>query len=105
MAVSNEIIINKMMHELEEANRKAHQQDQVKKHMENIHLLSELFLSGKQDQNTANKVQVNIEDTEEHISEAEMKAMLGKQSSVKVVNSEQKRLNDEDANGDSIFDF
>ncbi len=31
MAVSNEIIINKMMHELEEANRKAHQQDQVKK--------------------------------------------------------------------------
>ncbi|GGP15328.1 YwdI family protein [Oceanobacillus neutriphilus] len=105
MAVSNEIIINKMIRELEEAKRKTHQQDQVKKHMENIHLLSELFLSASQDQNKTNQIQVNMEDTEEHISEAEMKAMLGKQSSIKVVNPKQKKLNDEDANGDSIFDF
>ncbi|WP_077602313.1 YwdI family protein [Oceanobacillus sojae] len=105
MAVSNEVIINKMIRELEEAKRKTHQQDQVKKHMENIHLLSELFLSANQDQNTTGQLQTNIEDTEEHISEAEMKAMLGKQASVKVVHPEQKKLKDEDANGDSIFDF
>ncbi|WP_152656920.1 YwdI family protein [Oceanobacillus sp. CFH 90083] len=107
MAVSNEIIINKMIRELEEAKRKAHQQEQVKKHMENIHLLSELFISASPDINTtfANQVQGNIEDTEERISEAEMKAMLGKQTSVKVINPGQKKLNDEDANGDSIFEF
>ena len=105
MAVSNEIIINKMIRELEEAKRQAHQQDQVNKHMENIHLLSELFLLANQDSTSTNQVHVNTEDTEEQISEAEMKAMLGKQSSVKVVNPEQKKLNDEDANGDSIFEF
>ncbi|WP_080872297.1 YwdI family protein [Oceanobacillus timonensis] len=108
MAVSNEIIINKMIGELEEAKTKAHQQDQVKKHMENIHLLSELFISGSTDSNMTDQrmeqVQVNMEETEEHISEAEMKAMLGKQSTGKTVPSE-KKLHEGDANGDSLFDF
>ncbi|GIO24363.1 YwdI family protein [Oceanobacillus sp. J11TS1] len=107
MAVSNEIIIDKMIHELQEAKRKAHHQDQVKKHMENVRLLSELFISAEPDSATmaAGKTRVNIEDTEEHISETEMKAMLGKESSIKVVNPQKNKLNDEDANGDSIFDF
>lgn len=105
MAVSNETIINKMIHELEEAKKKAHQADQVKKHMENIHLLSELFLSGSSDSNAASQAQVNIEDTEEHISDAEMKAMLGKQSVGKGPVQEKNKLIEEDANGDSIFDF
>lgn len=105
MAISNEIIINKMMHELQEAKKVAHQQDQVKKHMGNIRLLSELFISAESDSNTAGKVQVNMEDTEEQISEAEMKAMLGGQPTVKEVNPKQNRLNEKDANGDSIFDF
>ncbi|MFD1064573.1 YwdI family protein [Oceanobacillus locisalsi] len=108
MAVSNEIIINKMIRELEEARTKAHQQDQVKKHMENIHLLSELFISGSavsdiEDQRME-PVQVNMAETEETISEAEMKAMLGKQSTGKADTSE-KKLREGDANGDSIFDF
>ena len=111
MAVSNEIIIDKMIQELQEAKSKAHHQDQVKKHMENVRLLSELFISAEPDSTTAmaadkaRKAQVNMEDTEERISEAEMKAMLGKESTIKVVNPQQNKLNDEDANGDSIFDF
>ncbi|MFD1416427.1 YwdI family protein [Oceanobacillus jeddahense] len=105
MAISNEIIINKMIRELEEAKRIAHQQDQVKKHMENIHLLSELFISASPESNIVNQMQVNIEDTEEQISEAEMKAMLGKQSSGKVVTPEKNKLNENDANGESLFDF
>jgi len=105
MAVSNEIIINKMIHELEEAKSKAHQEDQVKKHMENIHLLSELFLSGSPDSNVVSQKQVSIEDTEEQISEAEMRAMLGKQPAGKGQVPEKNKLIEEDANGDSIFDF
>lgn len=93
MAVGNGTVIQKMIHELNQA-KEQHNQDEMIKHIANVRLLCELFL--EEDSPPVN----NKED----ISAEEMKAMIGRQASEnKKVKS--KPMDHDVANGDSIFDF
>lgn len=105
MAISNETIINKMIQELQEAKKAAHQQEIVNQHIANVRLLSELFTGTGGGSDLKSSRQTMIEDTEESFSDAEIKAMFGKLHQSNVVVPEQNKLEDDDANGDSIFDF
>ncbi|MFS0750251.1 YwdI family protein [Oceanobacillus sp. 1P07AA] len=109
MSVSNETIINKMIAELEAAKREANNYSQLKKRMEHVRVLSELFdethtpnKGSKVSSITTPKI-VQDSDSESHFSEAEIKAMLGDTSKSNGVKT--KKSFDDDANGDSLFDF
>ncbi|WP_339226467.1 YwdI family protein [Oceanobacillus sp. FSL K6-2867] len=100
MAVANETIIKKMQNELYLAKDNEHAQDQMMRHIANVRLLCDLFLEGNQPV---------VEQEKIDFSEAEMKVMFGEQKiandSLKVKKPLGTKLNDDDANGDSIFDF
>ncbi|MUK89600.1 hypothetical protein GMD78_14625 [Ornithinibacillus sp. L9] len=95
MAIADETIIQKMIDELQKAKQeKSH--TKMLNHIEHVRLLSDLFVTT--DYEPTKKVQ------KEEISEAEMKAMLGeskKQPSYRKTTD----LDEDDANGNSIFDF
>ncbi|SHG68404.1 YwdI family protein [Ornithinibacillus halophilus] len=97
MAITNEKIIQKMMTEIQHA--KANQQNHEKmiKHIEKIHLLCELFLDEKEISSVVS------EPPSQEISPEEMKAMLGKSN--KPTTYQRSTLDDDEGNGDSIFDF
>ncbi|MBY7144777.1 YwdI family protein [Virgibacillus sp. NKC19-3] len=93
MAVGNNTVIRKMIHELTQAQEQDNQ-DKMTKHIENVRLLCDLFL----EEASPSKGE------KETISAEEMKAMLGKQASEnKTIKS--KPMDHDGANGDSIFDF
>ncbi|HEY4601768.1 MAG TPA: DUF5327 family protein [Cerasibacillus sp.] len=87
MAVKNTIILQKMQKELEHAT-KADSQTFIK-HIEKIKLLCELFLEAEQHKSVPSS---------QHITDEEMKVMLGQQK-------KQPSIHHEEANGTSIFDF
>ncbi|WP_174614980.1 YwdI family protein [Virgibacillus ihumii] len=92
MAVANETIIKKMINELNKA-RDADEKS-VKNHIANVQLLCDLMLEGDKPQ---------TEKTS--ITNAEMKAMIGENGNQKVEPVQRSTINDDDANGDSLFDF
>ncbi|MEC5424419.1 YwdI family protein [Virgibacillus sp. C22-A2] len=94
MAVANSTIIEKMINELKEAKEKSDQQ-KVVNHIANVRLLCDLFL----EEDSAVK-----KEPELNITKEEMKAMIGEQKSVTKTHSGSSIMQD-DANGDSIFDF
>ncbi|WP_042143966.1 YwdI family protein [Paucisalibacillus sp. EB02] len=98
MAVANNTILQKMMYELDQAKQKQDQADMLK-HIENIRLLCDLFLPEEKNETTS------IESPE--VSADELKTMLGKTPSSKPQPTYRKsiELDDEDGNGDSLFDF
>ncbi|MFD2044374.1 YwdI family protein [Ornithinibacillus salinisoli] len=94
MAIANETIIQKMIQELQQA-KQQQSQTEIVKHMEHVRLLCDLFLAESDSSSEVSK---------EEISPEEMKAMLGetrKQQSFQKTS----RLEENDANGKSIFDF
>ncbi|MFD1852233.1 YwdI family protein [Oceanobacillus bengalensis] len=98
MAIANEKIIKKMIHELYQAKESEQSYTKMVRHISNVKLLCELFLEEDQ-------TQVTDSDT---ISDEEIKAMLG--ASVGTASSNQDKIKrtyqpEEDANGSSIFDF
>jgi Family of unknown function (DUF5327) len=101
MAVANETILIKMMHELQQAKDNQHHQDTMLKHIENIRLLCDLFLEEGKSGAVLNSPKRN------EISAVELKAMLGEDQSTVSQKTFKKsiELDDEDGNGKSIFDF
>ncbi|WP_026907767.1 YwdI family protein [Paucisalibacillus globulus] len=100
MAVANNTILQKMMHELQQAKQKQDQADMLK-HIENIRLLCDLFLP-------ENKIETPSIDSME-VSAEELKTMLGEEKTPSSKPQPKFRksieLDDEDGNGDSLFDF
>ncbi|WP_164667533.1 YwdI family protein [Virgibacillus doumboii] len=93
MAVANETIIQKMMNELTEAKKKANDSKSMEKHIANVQLLCELLLG---------EISATP-STDNEITEEEMKAMIGTNDTKRKYTKT--TINDDDANGDSIFDF
>lgn len=94
MAVANDTIIQKMMKELTQAQNKAADNNEMKNHIANVQLLCELLLEEKP---------TSIDND---ISKEEMMAMIGdNDASQKKKAVRQDLLDEDDANGKSIFDF
>lgn len=92
MAVENETIIQRMINEL----NKARNADEhvMKNHIANVQLLCDLMLEGDKPQSP-----------ETNFTKEEMKAMIGKNSNDKVRPVHRSTTIDDDANGESLFDF
>ena len=88
------------MHELQQAKEKQDQADMLK-HIENIRLLCDLFLPEEK------KETASVDSKE--LSAEELKTMLGKEKTPSLKPQPKFRksieLDDEDGNGDSLFDF
>ncbi|WP_067728434.1 YwdI family protein [Oceanobacillus damuensis] len=99
MAITNERIIKKMIHELYEAKENSQSEEKVVAHIANVRLLCDLFL---EEDNT------EAVERETEFSAEELKAMIGAQSGSKTAAPKQttkRTTNHEEANGESIFDF
>lgn len=100
MAITNESIINKMMHELESAKLKKGQNDAVREHVRAIRSLCDLILDESSDTPSVNQNTIN--------QEQELKAMMG---SLNIPSSSPNSIENKpnvehgEANGKSIFDF
>jgi altronate dehydratase len=101
VAVANETIIKKMIQELVRAQEAQHNREKMKKHIENVRLLSDLLLEDEREEQQVSTQTVNSAD----ISEAELKTMMGSQAKPKIHKEKQTIIDHDDANGDSIFDF
>lgn len=101
MPVGNDTVLKKIMHELQQAMNKQQKQEEMLKHIANIKLLCDLFLMDEGMGSSGNR--------EDEISAAELKAMLGEKqtqaSSQQPTFKKSIELDDEDGNGDSLFDF
>jgi Family of unknown function (DUF5327) len=101
MAVANDTILQKMTRELEQAKQEQHNQPEMLKHIANIRLLCDLFLTEENSQTTSNPNQTEF-------SSVEIKAMVGedKPGNSKQAQPFKKSVElDDEGNGDSIFDF
>ncbi|WP_404455839.1 YwdI family protein [Oceanobacillus kapialis] len=105
MAVTNETILQKMMKELEQAKANKYEDNVVQKHVQNVRLLCDLFLDDAEEPLVESSPKVaQVED----FSVAEMKAMMGQdpqETRENKTRKQQNTLEEEDGNGDSIFDF
>ena len=101
MAVANETIIKKMIQELVRAQEAQRNHEKMKKHIENVSLLSDLLLEGEREGQQVSSQSVKPAD----ISEAELRTMMGSQEKPKIHKEKQTFIDHDDANGDSIFDF
>ncbi|SET75594.1 hypothetical protein SAMN05216389_12515 [Oceanobacillus limi] len=103
MAVADETIIEKMIQELQKANKQSNQ-SKKRKHIENVRLLCDLFLPEKELEED-----FSSNDLNEEITPEEMKAMLGETNSTTSKSNTSYRkttaLDEDDANGKSLFDF
>ncbi|WP_047980926.1 YwdI family protein [Ornithinibacillus contaminans] len=100
MAVANDTILQKMTNELQQAQRNQDKQAVMLKHIENIRLLCDLFLMEDHAEPVLEKGE---------LSAVERKAMLGEVESPSAEQAQSFKksieLDDEDGNGNSIFDF
>ncbi|WP_085993997.1 YwdI family protein [Oceanobacillus senegalensis] len=103
MAVANETIIKKMLHELYEAKEKQHSQEKMIKHIANVKLLCDLFLDND------NKEVVSEKSNKDGFTNQELIAMIGEQEKIQEIKQtkQQKKaaFDHDEANGASIFDF
>jgi hypothetical protein len=101
VAVANDIILQKMKHELELAKQKQHIKEDMLKHIENIRLLCDLFLPEEKNEST-------LTDSAD-ISAAELRTMLGGEktpsSTSQPTFKKTIELDEDDGNGTSLFDF
>ncbi|MFD1036906.1 YwdI family protein [Virgibacillus byunsanensis] len=93
MAVANKTIIQKMITELQQALEKDENHTSITNHISNVRLLCDLMVG-------ENSSQLNKSD---HITNEEMKAMIKGSQGDKA--AYKRTLDDDSANGDSIFDF
>ncbi|ASN04012.1 YwdI family protein [Virgibacillus necropolis] len=100
MAIPNETILKKMMHELQQAQLSQSNHSQMVRHIENVRLLSDLIVDdGHVEQQERSR-------SPKAISDDEMKAMFGSGTSSKKTNEKhESEAERDDANGKSIFDF
>ncbi|API91870.1 hypothetical protein J32TS6_22740 [Virgibacillus pantothenticus] len=101
MAVTNTTVIKKMLEELHAAKSNAENEAILHQHVRHIRLLCDLLL------NEPSKAVAEMQDKNQ-ISMAEMKMMLGEKGAEKIKQQEsrqQSKIDHEEANGDSLFDF
>ncbi|TRM10822.1 hypothetical protein FH966_03290 [Lentibacillus cibarius] len=94
MAVTNDTIIQKMQKELAQAKQLTGDERAMKKHIANIHLLCELLLEEE-----------SVPGAGSDFTAEEMKAMIGTTTFPTPRETTGKVLEEDGANGDSIFDF
>ncbi|RYG71792.1 hypothetical protein EU245_12940 [Lentibacillus lipolyticus] len=94
MAVTNDTIMQKIQKELTQAKQLSADETAMKKHIANIHLLCELLLE-----------EASAPAASSEFTAAEIKAMTGKNPSSKPLDTAGKLMEQDGANGDSIFDF
>lgn len=99
MAIPNETIVKKMMHELQQAQLHQTNPRQLVRHIENVRLLSDLIIDVEQVE--PEKGSIGPKD----IFDDEMKAMLGSSNSTKTSDTYESEETRDAANGKSIFDF
>ena len=102
MSMQNQTVLTKMMKELNAAIDKEQDGQNFLQHINNIKLLSELFL-----EEAGEPVQtVRSSESQNTFSEQEIKAMLGEKKRSGIANQNPPATTDYgEANGDSIFDF
>lgn len=113
ISIKNETVIDRMMNELVKAKEQRDNIKQMNRHIENVQLLCDIILAD--DQSLKNVSKAGVDSTSRaDITEQEMKAMIiGQQTKSNKVQTEQlKQLrtgsnidDDDDGNGDSLFDF
>lgn len=94
MVVSKQVIIKKMINELQVAAQEQNEED-VHQTIASVRLLCDLILEDEPSK-------VATEDRKQSITDEELKAMLGKSEKRA---EDVKQRHQDDANGDSIFDF
>lgn len=94
LSVSYEAIIHKMFQQLQLAKGSQTNDKNLKQHISHVHMLCELILDEDHTNVTIEHMTENIQSVvkEESIPSAQP-------------DFQEKKLNDDDANGDSIFDF
>ncbi|MDL4841713.1 YwdI family protein [Aquibacillus rhizosphaerae] len=99
MAISNKVVLQKMIAELQKAMEKEEQSDGVREHVRAVQLLGDLILES--DQKNVNHDKLN--------QDLELKKMMGNielpKSTKQTSQSQASYVNHGEANGDSIFDF
>jgi len=100
MSVSTTSILNKMLNEAKQAKETNTKKD-MQKHAANVKLLCELLLDEEETAETKGSVD------EHSITPAEMKAMIGEENRSKDSSSQDRKklVDDDEANGESLFDF
>lgn len=103
--ITNKKVLQKMQQELEQAISKQDQTAEVREHARAIRLLCDLVLES--DAGETMSVQQRQTITHDAHEELELRKMMGEtlDSKPKSVTTESKPLIEEDANGDSLFDF
>lgn len=102
LAITNESIITKMMHELENAKAKKAQNDAVREHIRAVRSLCDLILEEDSEPSIGQSKNNHVNQ------EQELKAMMG---SLNLPSSSSKQIDNQthtdhgEANGKSIFDF
>ncbi|WP_117161559.1 YwdI family protein [Paraliobacillus sp. X-1268] len=105
--ITNKKVLQKMQQEVQTALTKHDQLSEVKEHARAIRLLCDLVLDTEETETVANSTHVQTHDAQE---ELELRKMMGESpasSKPTVTNGspQSKPLVEEDANGDSLFDF
>ncbi|MFZ0368031.1 MAG: YwdI family protein [Halobacillus sp.] len=103
MAIPNQSVLKKMSSEIQEAMLQHGDEQKVREHIRSVRLLADLFLEQGQEDTTPSKQgsQKMHEPTAD-----EIRQMMGADKTPdSKPKKEENRLEDDDANGSSIFDF
>ncbi|MCT2538257.1 YwdI family protein [Aquibacillus koreensis] len=99
MAISDQTVLTKMMNELQEALNKSGQTNVVREHVRAVRLLCDLILDSEPESTGTTEPKPSID-------QLELKKMMGNLGqSQPNTTPPTRKIDDEEANGDSIFDF
>ncbi|GAB4074850.1 hypothetical protein GCM10028778_23530 [Barrientosiimonas marina] len=101
MAVETRTILQKIQRELTSAQQTIADEKTMKKHLESIQVLSELLLDETPESSSSASPAASSRD----VNTAEVKAMMGNQSSESKSQRTTAPDDHDGANGDSLFDF
>ncbi|WP_138420479.1 YwdI family protein [Aquibacillus sediminis] len=101
MAITNESIINKMLHELENAKAKKDRDDAVREHIRAVRSLCDLILDQSSDVTSKQPTASNEQELKAMMGSLEFPQASPKQTSIQ----KQSTIDHGEANGKSLFDF
>ncbi|GAA5415894.1 hypothetical protein Pryu01_00926 [Paraliobacillus ryukyuensis] len=103
--ISNEQVLQKILQEAQAAIGKSHETSEVKSHANAIRLLCDLLLDTKDENIKATNTNFSV-PKQGSPNELELRKMMGDlPNTSNNTTLPAKKLDDDDANGDSIFDF
>ncbi|CQR46119.1 hypothetical protein BN1058_00368 [Paraliobacillus sp. PM-2] len=98
--IRNEQVLQKMLQEVKEALEISNQSLEVKAHAKSIRLLCDLLIDTEEELSNPNAASSSKHPTS---NELELQKMMGDMQSQTI--NQPKKLEEKEANGDSIFDF